>query len=135
MDYDALSSSDSSSYETTLDDMCAYTNWYVDILDQTLQHSPDDYWDHPFSNSKATLSSKLSALKDLINSYNFIGAYNKLLNDIKTKLTGLKNDENGSPRGNGVFKNPWVEDNDFQESLRLDCNELLLFIQILMSVN
>ena len=65
----------------------------------------------------------------------FLDAYNKLLHDIKPKLTGLKTDENCIPWGNGVFNNPWVDSYDFQESLLLDCNVLLLNIQILMSVN
>jgi len=81
------------------------------------------------------MEEKLTALKHMIDTLVFLDAYNKMLHDIKPKLTGLKIDENENQWGNGVFKNPWVEDSIFQEELLLDCNELLGFILILMSLN
>jgi len=52
-------------------------------------------------------------------------ASQNLLCDIKSKLTGLKIDENEIAWGNGVFKNPWIIDLNAQEMLRQQCNELL----------
>ena len=130
-----LNSSVSGVFETTFDDMREYVKWKIDNLNQKLQTSLDDYWRHPVDSHKNAMDNKLTALKHMIDTLVFLDAYNKLLHDIKPKLTGLKTDENGNPWGNGVFNNPWVEDNNFQEELLVECNELLLFIQILMSVN
>ena len=58
-------------------------------------------------------------------------AYDKLLYDIKPKLTGLKTDENENLWGNGVFTNPWVNSLELQEILRVSCNEILMDIAIL----
>ena len=60
-----------------------------------------------------------------------MGAYNKLLHDLKPKLTGLKTDETEHIWGNGVFKNPWIIDSNIQESLRLQCNEIMLEIALI----
>ena len=57
--------------------------------------------------------------------------YNKLLHDIKPRLTGLKTDENENPWGNGVFINPWVIDKIKQEVFRVECNAILKHIQII----
>ena len=115
--------------------MREYVKWHIDSLNEKLQTSSDDYWRHPADSHKKSMDEKLTALKHMIDTLIFHDAYNKLLHDIKPKLTGLKTDENGNPWGNGVFKNPWVDNDNFQEELQLDCNELLLLIQILMSVN
>jgi hypothetical protein len=130
-----LSSAKKGWFETTFDDMREYVKWNIDNLKEKLQTSSDEYWRNPLNSHKETLDEKLNTLKHMIDTLVFLDAYNKMLHDIKTKLTGLKTDENENPWGNGVFTNPWVENNDFQESLRLDCNELLLLIQILMSVS
>ena len=69
----------------------------------------------------------------MIDTYVFFDAYNKLLHDVKPKLTGLKTNENEEPWGNGVFKNPWVSDAGLNEEFRTDCNEILSDIRILIN--
>ena len=75
---------------------------------------------------------KINTLKPLISENNFEDAYNKLLHDIKPKLTGLKTDENEDPWDGGIFKNPWVINDELQEALRLICNEILGDTKILI---
>ena len=135
VDNDALNSLAASAFETTFDDMREYVKWQIGNLNEKLQTSSDEYWRHPVASHKKSMDEKLSALTHMIDTPVFLDAYSKFLHDIKPKLTGLKTDENGIPWGNGVFNNPWVDSDDFQEALRLDCNVLLLNIQILMSVN
>ncbi|MFX1325653.1 MAG: hypothetical protein ACFE8N_11900 [Promethearchaeota archaeon] len=48
------------------------------------------------------MSNKLNELQDMISENSFEEAYDKLLHDIKPKLTGLKTDENELPYGNGI---------------------------------
>jgi hypothetical protein len=132
---DALSSSCSGTFETTFEDMCEYVKWRISNFNLKLQTSSDEYWRNPFDSHKNAMNQKLTALRQMIDTLVFLDAYNKLLHDIKPKLTGLKTDENGYPWGNGVFNNPWVENYNFQESLRLESNELLSFIQILINFN
>ena len=79
-------------------------------------------------------NNKLNELKEIISSNYFNDAYNKLLHDIKPKLTGLKTEENENIWGNGVFNNPWVTCAELQEELRLDCNELMTQILILKNI-
>lgn len=45
----------------------------------------------------------------------YLECYDKVLQDIKPKLTGLKVDEIGNTFGNGIFKNPWVIDPNLQQ--------------------
>ena len=132
---DALSNYTIGTFETTFDDMGEYMKWRIGNLNEKLQTSSDDYWRNPVDSHKKALDEKLTALTHMFDTLNFLDAYNKMLHDIKPKLTGLKTDENGNPWGNGVFNNPWVENQDFQEELWNECNELLSFIQILMSIN
>lgn len=94
----------------------------IDILIETIQDSPDECWRKPASNRKDTMINKLTTLKDMVSLNNLEDAYDKLLHDIKPKLTGLKTDENEEEWGNGTFKNPWVIcDLGFQEY----CNVIL----------
>ena len=106
-----------------------YINPLIDQLIDKIQASNEDCWRKPASNRKITTVNKLTELKDLISSNNLEDAYDKLLHDIKPKLTGLKTDENEEPWGNGEFKNPWVICTDLQEEFRLDCNDILYYIK------
>lgn len=130
---DALNSSISGTFETTLEDMCEYVNWEIDNLYQKIQNTSDNVWGCPAANSKRVMESKLDEVKKMISCHDFECAYNKFLHDIKPKLTGLKTNENEEPWGNGVFKNPWVTDAGLNEEFRLDCNEILSDIIILMN--
>ena len=130
---DALNSSISGMFETTLEDMCEYVNWEIDNLNQKIQETSDDIWGCPAANSKNVMESKLDEVKKMISCYDFECAYNKFLHDVKPKLTGLKTNENEEPWGNGVFKNPWVNDAGLNEEFRTDCDEILSDITILIN--
>ena len=130
---DALNSSISGTFETTFEDMCEYVKWEIDNLLQKVQGSSNESWRHPGENLKLSILDKLEILKQMIDTYVFHDAYDKLLHDVKPKLTGLKTNENEEPWGNGVFKNPWVIDADLNEEFRTDCNEILSDINILIN--
>ena len=130
----SLSTIVSGTFEITLEEMKQFVNWEIDQLIDKIITSSDDYWRNPASNRKTTMNNKLDELKELINSNDFEDAYDKLLYDIKPKLTGLKTDENEDPWGNGVFNNPWVIYEDLQEEFRVDSNEILTNIMILISI-
>ncbi len=102
----------------------------VDELTMKIQETPDDCWVKPSSNRKATMINKLNALRALVEEENFEEAYDKLLFDIKPKLTGLKTDENEEPWSPEGFKNPWVVCEELQEELGSDCNELLSHVKV-----
>ena len=101
----------------------------IDDLIDKIQDSNDDCWRKKASNRKNTMINKLNELKELVSSNNFEDAYNKLLHDIKPKLTGLKTDENEDPWGNEEFENPWVVCDELNEEFRIDCNEILSLIE------
>ncbi len=90
----------------------------IDQLIEKIQTSADECWRKPTTNRKNTMINKINGLdlKDL---------YDKILHDIKPKLTGLKTDENEDTWGNGVFNNPWVICPDLQEEFRILCNDIL----------
>jgi hypothetical protein len=90
----------------------------IDQIIEKIQTSEDECWRKPAINRKNTMTNKISEL-------NLEDLYDKILHDIKPKLTGLKTDENEDPWGNGVFKNPCVICPDLQEEFRLLCNDLL----------
>ncbi|MCK4779218.1 MAG: hypothetical protein KAT57_03475 [Candidatus Lokiarchaeota archaeon] len=99
--------------------------YLIDQLIEKIQASSDECWRKPANNRKNTMINKLNGLKDLVSDDNLEDVYNKLLHEIKPKLTGLKTDENEEAWGNGVFKNPWVICPTLQEELRLICNDIL----------
>ena len=68
---------------------------------------------------------KIDELFILIDAGDYHGAYEKLLRDIKPKLTGLKTDENEQPFDNGIMKHPWVIDALYQATFRSGCNLIL----------
>ncbi|MFX1502690.1 MAG: hypothetical protein ACFFDH_17145 [Promethearchaeota archaeon] len=97
----------------------------IDQLIEKIQVSADECWRDPVNNRKDAMINKLNALKNFLSENNLGDLYDKLLHDIKPKLTGLKTDENEDPWGNGVFNNPWVICPDLQEEFRILCNEIL----------
>ena len=97
----------------------------IDLLIEKIQGSPDECWRKSASNRKNTMINKLTTLKDMVCLNNLEGAYDKLLHDIKPKLTGLKTDENEEEWGNGVCNNPWVICDDYNLDFQIDCNEIL----------
>ncbi len=93
----------------------------IESLIKKINDSLDECWRKPANNRKNTMINKLNGLKDLVSDDNLEDVYNKLLHEIKPKLTGLKTDENEEAWGNGVFKNPWVICLDLQDEF----NEIL----------
>lgn len=92
---------------------------------ENIQASPDECWKKPAENRKNAICSKLTELQQLITEEQFEESYNKLLHDIKPKLTGLKQDEYEIPWGNGVYKQPWVICSDLQAIYRETCDSIL----------
>ncbi|MFX1488437.1 MAG: chitobiase/beta-hexosaminidase C-terminal domain-containing protein [Promethearchaeota archaeon] len=105
-----------------------YIMWEIDQLIQAI-NDPDVCWRK--NTNKIAMENKLIELKELVFSNELAEAYDKLLHDIKPKLTGLKTDENEVPWGNGIFKNPWVTCADFQETFCLHCNSILSHLSVL----
>jgi hypothetical protein len=81
---------------------------------------------------KNILNNKIQEVFEMVKIADYEGAYEKLLHDIKPKLTGLKTDENGNPWGNGIFKNPWIIDLEAQEMLNDYCNSILFEIKLII---
>ncbi|NVM52659.1 MAG: hypothetical protein HWN66_03065 [Candidatus Helarchaeota archaeon] len=132
---DSLSSSIEGIFEITSENIKQFVLLEIDHLKEEIQNSPDECWAKPARNRKSAMNNKLNELKDLISTDAFEEAYDKLLHDIKPKLTGLKTDENEEPWGNGVFNNPWVVCIDLQEEFRVTCNQILTDIDLLINNN
>ena len=130
---DSLSSYITGTFDITLEETKQFVIWEIDQMNEAIQSSTDDCWRNPASNRKSTMNNKMFELKDLISLEEFEDTYDKLLHDIKPKLTGLKTDEYEEPWGNGVFPNPWVICGELQEELRILCNEILSHIKILIN--
>ncbi len=94
--------------------------------------SDDEAWAKPGWNRKQAMMHKLDATIDLMLAGNYREAYDKLLHDIKPKLTGLKTDEHEAPWGNGVFPAPWVIDVELQEAFRIWVNDALATISSML---
>ena len=97
----------------------------IDQFKENIEASPDECWRKPAENRKNTTYNKLTELQQLIIEENFEEAYDKLLHDIKPKLTGLKQNEHGELWGNGVYKKPWVTCDDLKIAFEEECNLIL----------
>jgi len=97
----------------------------INQFTEDIQASPDEYWKKPAQNRKNAVYNKLTELQQLITEENFEDAYDKLLYDIKPKLIGLKQDEHGTPWGNGVYNQPWVIYGDLQAIYRDEVDSIL----------
>ncbi|MFX1536089.1 MAG: hypothetical protein ACFFDI_17880 [Promethearchaeota archaeon] len=129
---DSLVTAITGTFEITFDEIKQYVSWEIDQLIEKVQWSPDDSWAK--KNSKMVMIAKLTELKELLSCNDFANAYDKLLHDIKPKLTGLKTNEHEEPWGNGVFNNPWVISEELQEEFQWDCNDILSHLQLLLSL-
>lgn len=97
----------------------------IEELKGEIQSSDGAFWKNPAQNRKDAICNKLTTLQDLINEQNFEEAYNKLLYDIKPKLTGLKRDENEEPWGNGVYDQAWVTCEGLRGIFNTKCDLIL----------
>jgi hypothetical protein len=104
----------------------------INQLSITIMQFEDSVFDKNPTQRRATLGNMIQELNTLIDAEAYSGAYEKILHDLKPKLTGLKTDEIEVPWGNGVFKNPWISDPNAQEQCRTLCNSILLGIKLLM---
>lgn len=101
----------------------------IDILKEDISNVPDECWKRPADVRRVGIIRKLTIVQVLISDENYEEGYDKLLHDIKPKLTGLKTDENEDPWGNGIFKKPWLICPDYQEEFQLKINDLLSHIK------
>lgn len=97
----------------------------IDEFKEVIENSLNDSWKKPAQNRKNTICNKLTELQQLIIEEQFEEAYNKLLHDIKPKLTGLKQNEHGEPWGNGVYEKAWVTCNELRVTFEEECNLIL----------
>jgi len=97
----------------------------INQFKENIQASPDECWKKPAENRKNIICNKLTELQQLITEEQFEEAYDKLLHDIKPKLTELKENEYGEQWGNGVNKKPWVICSDLQATYGEDCDSIL----------
>ena len=95
-----------------------------DLIDYII--ASDEYcWRKPALNRKNAMINKLTSLQELISQRLFEEAYNKMLHDIKPKLSALKTYENGEPWGNGTFKQAWVVCQYLRDDFQIACNAIL----------
>lgn len=89
----------------------------LEDLRQMVMASPDDCWTE--KNYKGTMDAKIAECITICQSKEYGECYDKLLHDIKPKLTGVKADEEGNIFGNGIFDNPWVSCSGLQHDFAL----------------
>ncbi|MBN2157287.1 MAG: hypothetical protein JW776_14675 [Candidatus Lokiarchaeota archaeon] len=126
---DALHSHVTIQFTTTFEDMNDYVLWEIDEFIQEIQASPDELWGGSGANRKKAMIHKLMELNTLVINGQYVEAYDKLLHDIKPKLTSLKSDENGVIFGNGIFNNYWYLGDNFLQN----CDNLLIHLQVLIN--
>lgn len=120
-----IAASDNNAADDNNEAIVSESTFDINQFKANIQASPDECWKKPAQNRKNAVSNKLTALQQLITEENFEEAYDKLLHDIKPKLTGLKQDEHGDPWGNGVFEKAWVTCEELQVSFEEECNLIL----------
>lgn len=97
----------------------------IELLIEYINETLDECWRKPAQNRKNTMINKLTSLQELILQELFEEAYNKMLHDIKPKLTALKTDEDEIPWGNGTFKQAWVVCQHIRDDFQVACNAIL----------
>jgi len=101
-----------------------------DLIDY-IQNLPDECWE--IAENKHAMIDMLLEIKVDISLGHLEEAYDKLLHDVKPKLTGLKTDENEEAWGNGVFIKPWIVIEELIDVFILSCNDLLSQINTLIT--
>lgn len=87
---EATSIDNAPSEETTINNEEIYNiESLIDQLIEKIQASADECWRKPAINRKSTMINKLNGLTNLISESNLEDLYDKVLHDIKPKLTGL----------------------------------------------
>ena len=104
----------------------------LELLIAAIMQLEDSVFDKNPSQRKNALRDKIIEVIDMVAFEDYSSADDKVLHDLKPKLTGLKTDEDEISWGNGVFKKPWVTDADAQEGLRKQCNAILYEINLII---
>ena len=102
----------------------------VDQLIQMVEDSEISDWKRPSQLRKAAMLKKLNVVKEQVLDGRFSDAYDKILHDIKPKLTGLKSDENEAPWATRGLKQPWVISFELNEAFRVQCNIILYLLTV-----
>jgi len=102
-----------------------YLLWEIDNFNAFIQNINLDSWRDPSENRRNAMSEKIESLKLSVLDKIYVESYDKLLHDIKPKLTGLKTNENEISWGNGIFQNPWIVNSTLKELFRELSNEIL----------
>ena len=102
---------------------------YMKFLKKIITFSCNKSWRKVGERIKQVIMQKIDELVRMYEEGNVLGAYNKLLHDIKPKLTGMKVDENNNTFGNGIFKNTWVINSELQVKLNCIINGILKFLK------
>ena len=100
----------------------------VDLLIQLIEDTESSDWNHPSRSRKATMLRKVNVVIEQILDGNFNDAYDKMLRDIKPKLTGLKTDENVEPWATRWFSRSWISSSELMEEFRIQCNIILYLL-------
>ncbi len=102
----------------------------VDQLIQMIEDSESSDWRRSSQSRKATMLRKLNVVYKQVLDGDFSDAYDKVLHDIKPKLTGLKTDENEDPWATRRFKQPWIISSELNEEFRVQCNIILYLLTV-----
>jgi hypothetical protein len=112
--------------------------YFLNKLREDLDYIPDNAWKNPASHLRKAMD---NMIKEVIIKMSggtpelYGEAYDMLLHDIKAKLTGLKTNEDKIPWDGGIFNNPWIIDDEYQQFLANTCNLLLNDIKILIDLS
>lgn len=115
--------------ETIIEPSSPKISEYIENLKEKITLSDNENWGKKAENRKKTVFHKIDEVLNLYEEGLISEAYDKFLHDIKPKLTGLKEDENGELYGNGVFKKPWVITLELQAEFDSLIDEILEFLQ------
>lgn len=103
--------------------------WADAELEELIQMCMDcDSWLK--KNGEKTIINKINEVIALKEAGKYMEAYNKLLHDIKPKLTGVKVDELGNSFGKPDFKNAWVSQGCFA-AFNAQINSILAALHLL----
>jgi hypothetical protein len=106
----------------------------IDQLIDMIEESSKKDWKRPGWLRKYIMIRKVTRVKAMVDDGNFTDAYDKMLHNIKPKLTGLKTDENEDPwtQNNCRFRwwwwRSWVKSSELKEEFRLKCNRIMTML-------
>ncbi len=100
----------------------------IEQMKEDIRESSLSDWRWPPKLRQFIIIRKLNRLQGFIQVGNLDSAYEKLLRDIKPKLTGLRTDEYEDPWCKRNYRFSWIINPDQQEEFRIQCNYLLEWI-------